>query len=161
MASKNLKLGVEVRQREQLPTADEQVPAASPSADDQLPAASLSAEGLLQARARLVPHEADGAAAGASAREEVDSSILDRVQQMLQSGRLQERRLNMYAGPYGYELMSGGSASQSRGPCSKEPSLCQAAWTGGGVGRAFHGAQSRRPAQANHISSLACHGTGE
>jgi len=48
MASKNLKLGVEVRQREQLPTADEQVPAASPSADDQLPAASLSAEGLMR-----------------------------------------------------------------------------------------------------------------
>ena len=112
MASKKLKLSVEVRQREQLLTADEQVPAASPSADEQLPAAGLSQEGLLQAVGHPVPHEPDGTAAKASAREEGDSSIIARVKQMLQSGRLQERRLDMYAGPYGYEVMSGGSSSQ-------------------------------------------------
>ena len=126
MASRNFKLGVEVRQREQLLNADEQLPSAyeqMPSADEQLPAASRSAdelraaaslrvEGLLKAVAHPVPHDPDGAAAHASAREESDSIIIDHVQQMLQSGRLQERRLDVYAGPFGYKVMSGGSSSQ-------------------------------------------------
>jgi hypothetical protein len=137
MASRNFKLGVEVRQREQLLNADEQLPSAyeqMPSADEQLPAASRSAdelraaaslrvdelraiaslrvEGLLKAVAHPVPHDPDGAAAHASAREESDTIIIDHVQQMLQSGRLQERRLDVYAGPFGYKVMSGGSSSQ-------------------------------------------------
>ena len=130
MVSKNIKLGVEVRQREQLPSADEQLP----SADEQLPAASRSAdelraaaslrvdelraiaslrvEGLLKAVAHPMPQDPDGVAAHASAREESDSIVIDHVQQMLQSGRLQERRLDVYAGPFGYKVMSGGSSSQ-------------------------------------------------
>jgi len=113
IATRKFMLGVEVRQRDGMLTLDEPVPAASASTDEQLLDDPTVAEGLLGVTSSGPMHGApDAATGGASAQEIEDSDIRDKLQVLLQSGSLQDRRLVMHASPYGFEMMSGGDAHQ-------------------------------------------------
>jgi len=106
-------MGVEVRQRH-LTETDAEIPLASLSTAVSGPLASTSFNQAQDVRDQpaATTYEALGEKpATAVSAKEVDI-VQERFVAMLQSGRLQDRRLDIFVGPYGFELMSGGTATQ-------------------------------------------------
>ena len=127
LTSKQLQLGVEVRQRDQSFTADQQLAVDVACATEQ---ASADAQSIEQERSPLSTQKqqaVDYSSAHATmplASLELDKPVHPQVEEVTQTafvdklvrtfthGQLDKRRLDICVGSYGFELMSGGSRAQ-------------------------------------------------
>ena len=106
-------MGVEVRQRN-ITEANAQTPLASLSTavSESLASTSFDQPQHVADQPAAAAYEALEEQAATAVTEKEYAIVQEKLVATLQSGRLQDRRLDIFVGPYGFELMSGGTAAQ-------------------------------------------------